>query len=159
MWTNVCRNIDQLQNLKSKHLEMTDVKGTAYAGYRKHGLMVEINKWRTCIRKCKFLQNEHLSTIDNKDLEKELIHFTKKAKIKKIFPVYIAPEEIDVHNDIRNKTKETIRSSIGSYIKTVVCQHTREYFQHMFSNYKDTHASLAKFFMELKRFVEEQNDD
>lgn len=49
MWTNVCRNIDQLQDLKSKHLEMTHVKGTAYAGYRKHDLMVEINKWQTCI--------------------------------------------------------------------------------------------------------------
>ena len=44
MRTNVCCNINHLQDLKSKHLEMTDVKGAAYSGYRKHDLTVEINE-------------------------------------------------------------------------------------------------------------------
>ena len=44
MQTNVYCNINHLQNLKSKHLEMTDVKGAAYSGYRKHDLTVEINE-------------------------------------------------------------------------------------------------------------------
>lgn len=44
MWTNVCCNINQLQDLKTKHLEMIDVKGTAYSGYRKQELTAEINE-------------------------------------------------------------------------------------------------------------------
>ena len=46
MWTNVCCNINQLQDLKTKHLEMIDVKGTAYSGYRKQELTAEINERR-----------------------------------------------------------------------------------------------------------------
>ena len=46
MWTNVCCNINQLQDLKTKHLEMIDVKGTAYSGYRKQELTTEINERR-----------------------------------------------------------------------------------------------------------------
>ena len=82
-----------------------------------------------------------------KVLDKVLINFTKKAKIKWYFttnknflneeipdiedlmhPVYITLEERNAPDDTRNKTKETIRSNIESYIKKVVCQQTTEYF-------------------------------
>ena len=35
-----------MQDLKTKHLEMIDVKGTAYSGYRKQELTAEINERR-----------------------------------------------------------------------------------------------------------------
>ena len=92
-------------------------------------------------------ENKHLSTIDNKILDRvnSLYEKSKKKKrfctINKKFlkeeipdkedlmhPVYITTKERNAHNDTRNKTKETIRINNESYIKKVVCQHTRESF-------------------------------
>ena len=47
----VCRNFDQLQDLKLKHFEMVDFKHPSYSGYRHHELTNEINELRKYLRK------------------------------------------------------------------------------------------------------------
>ena len=75
-----------------------------------------------------------------------------------LHPVYITPEERAELNDIRKKTKETLRSYINSYISQILCRNTQEYFQSLLNDLKDSHSSLVDFFLELKKLVNEQND-
>ena len=106
-----------------------------------------------------------------------MIDFTKLSKVKRYYtakknflheeilendqllhPVYITPEEKAELNDIRRKTKETLRSYINSYISQILCRNTQEYFQSLLNDLKDSHSSLVDFFLELKEFVDEQID-
>ena len=116
-------------------------------------------------------------SIDGKQLDEQLIDFTKLAKIKRYYtitknflhkeilendqllhPVYITPEERAELNNVRKKTKETLRSYMNSYISRISCRKTQEYFQSLLNDSKESHSSLVDFFLELKEFVDEQND-
>ena len=131
MWKNICRSFDQLQDLKLKHFEMVDFKHPSNSGYIHHELINKINEWRKYLRKSAVLLKKNIVSIDGKQLDKQLIDFTKLAKIKRYYtitknflhkeilendqllhPVYLTPEERPELNDIRKKTKETLRSYI-----------------------------------------------
>lgn len=66
---------------------MVDFKNSSFSGYRHHKLTNEINEWRECIRKSEFLLKEDFISIDGKQLDEELINFTKLAKIKRFYTV------------------------------------------------------------------------
>ena len=176
MWKNVSRNFDQLQELKSKHFEIVDFKHSAYSGYRHRELTKEINEWRECIRKSEFLNKKELSSMDGKQLDEQLIDFTKLSKIKRYYtitknflnkeipkddqllhPVYLTPQERVEHKDIRRRKKETLRTYINDFISCISCKNTKEYFQSLNNNLRDTHVALDEFFLELKEFVTDQN--
>ena len=73
-------------------------------------------------------------------------------------PVYLAPQERVERNDLRRKTKETLRTYINNFIFRISCKNTKEYFQILYNNLKKTHAALVEFFLELKEFVSDQNE-
>ena len=110
---------------------MVDFKHPSNSGYRHHELTNKINEWRKYLRKSAVLLKKNIVSIDGKQLDKQLIDFTKLAKIKRYYtitknflhkeilendqllhPVYLTPEERPELNDIRKKTKETLRSYI-----------------------------------------------
>ena len=154
---------------------MVDFKHPSYSGYRHHELTNEINECRKYLRKSAVLHKKSLVSIDGKQLDKQLIDFTKLSKIKRYYtttknflhekilgndqllhPVYITPEERAELNDIRKKTKETLRSYINSYISQILCRNTQEYFQSLLNDLKESHSSLVDFFLDF--FVDEQID-
>ena len=139
----------------------------------------EWNKWmeKKYLRKSAVLLKKNLVSIDGKQLDEQLIDFTKLSKIKIYYtitkniwheeipendqllhPVYITPEERAELNNVRKKTKETLRSYINCYISRISCRNTQEYFQSLLNDSKDSHSSLVDIFLELKEFVDEQND-
>ena len=146
---------------------MVDSKHPSYSGYRQ----------KKYLRKSAVLLKKNLVSIDGKQLDEQLIDFTKLSKIKIYYtitkniwheeipendqllhPVYITPEERAGLNNVRKKTKETLRSYINSYISRISCRKTQEYFQSLLNGSKESHSSLVDFFLELKEFVDEQND-
>ena len=173
MWTNVCRNFDKLQELKKRHFNIVDCNQKSKSpGYRNRELGREIDEWRYCLRKSRFLSKEEFVSIDGKQLDEQLKEFTKLSKIKRYYtitknilreeipkndqllhPVYITPEERAKQNDIRKKTKETLREYISEYMSKISCVYSKEYYESLYEDLKDNHNSLVVFLLELKEFV------
>ena len=70
-----------------------------------------------------------------------------------LHPVYITPEERKEQNDIRKKTKETLREYIINYLSEISCVYAREFYESLYEDVKDNHSSLVTFLLELRDFI------
>lgn len=174
MWKTACRNTDALEELSIAQYDLVGISKRKNEGYRHHNLPEEINAWRVCLRRNKYLTDNDtsLKNINGIPLDIELVKFLKLAKVKSYYniskkfldepvpdditlthPVYVTQEERAKFNDIANMTKDIISGKILKKAESITTLSVQEFFIVQLAESK-SHSSLVQLYYEVQKYLQ-----
>ncbi|XP_062621416.1 uncharacterized protein LOC134283013 [Saccostrea cucullata] len=141
-WQQTCRNLDNLEKINSNIKQQLGVKDATEDSIYHTDLKNEIFQWRAELRESEYLISPHEAkdhtSLSNKPLDHELVHFSQKCKNNRLFyfqetsnqnsfkpsislqPIFFTSIDRTNFNSIENKTKTEISAKIEEQLEDLL---------------------------------------
>ncbi|MEW8547705.1 MAG: hypothetical protein AB2693_29710 [Candidatus Thiodiazotropha sp.] len=176
MWLNVCRNYDQLLEIRGKIISDSDGNSV-----RKLDLEDAITDWRVCLREKNYCTGDSLihKSLSGDILHKDLVNFTAESERKRNYrlmevflhqespddislkhPVFVTDAEAEKFQAFENQTVPVIQKMILDFIQSMADQEKRATYTEKFRKevLKKSKMVHIQFFNEVLEAINETTE-